>query len=633
MPYALVLTLLAAEPSGYPLQALPGTVRPWAVAAAESRLGAPLGDLPLYELDLALDDASGTFEGRLRLHYRNLTGRPLSELPLLLHPNAALELGARPGDQAGVLTVTQARSELGPAATLDTPRPALAILKLERPLAPKEWLRVQLRYRGSLRALAAGSNDVYEQAMSMMGGLGPGSTADYGLLGKGDGILTLASPLPLLAPFRDGAFQVGPPARVGDPESVEVANYRVRLVLPKGVTAVSDLVQQPPQPASDGAQVIRAEGALRRELVVVASRDFAQSSCATGATKVVSTALARDAAGAQAVLEAGCASLTSYEKLFGPYPYPQLELVEATLVGGAGGAEFTGLALVSGMLYRPPDQSQSRLGTLMRLLGTLGGQLKGLTGEESAGTSAPTRKSEASAAIAEMLRFTTAHEVAHQYFAGLVGNDNQRDAVVDEPLAQYAAGRFVELTEGPEAARKALAGNARMNYALYRTLGGVDGSAARPLSAFRSPMEYAALVYGKAPYFYPALRKKLGDARFDRCLRAAIEASAFKRVSRSDWVAALEVGCGPGAPVASLARRYFEQAHGDEDLKIDPTGNEVVSQVLGEEQARQLDEALAGTGLSARDLLRSLLGAGLGDSGEAPAGAPFNPGDALDLLH
>ena len=54
------------------------------------------------------------------------------------------------------------------------------------------------------------------------------------------------------------------------------------------------------------------------------------------------------------------------------------------------------------------------------------------------------------------LEFTVAHEVAHQYFAGLVGNDSRRFPSIDEPMAQYAAALVIEDMYGREAADAAM---------------------------------------------------------------------------------------------------------------------------------------------------------------------------------
>ena len=134
------------------------------------------------------------------------------------------------------------------------------------------------------------------------------------------------------------------------------------------------------------------------------------------------------------MLEAAASSLATYEKLFGRYPYVDLDVVEAPLVGGAGGVEFSGLVTVASMLYRPA-LSEGPMGMLAGLLGGAGhdARVKELTDS--------------------MLEFVTAHEVAHQWWPGLVGSDSRQHPFQDEALAQWSAVLHIKERYGPERAK------------------------------------------------------------------------------------------------------------------------------------------------------------------------------------
>jgi hypothetical protein len=237
--------------------------------------------------------------------------------------------------------------------------------------------------------------------------------------------------------------------------------------------------------------------------------------------------------------------------------------------------------------------------------------------------------------IRQMAIFTVAHEVAHQYFAGLVGSDCRGEPAVDEPLAQFAAGEYVRHRMGEAAGRRLMDANVKLNYGIYRMLGGADLPAARPVRDFPSLLAYAAIVYGKAPYFYPALRRELGARRFDAALRTAVERSRFKIVSIREWLQALEEGAGgSGSGVTPLARRWFFERHGDEDLGVDESGDAVLAAMAGEEGVAQLKRSLALFGMQPRDLLRALLGHMLaeGEGGEKAAAPGSGAGRLLEQL-
>jgi aminopeptidase N len=55
-------------------------------------------------------------------------------------------------------------------------------------------------------------------------------------------------------------------------------------------------------------------------------------------------------------------------------------------------------------------------------------------------------------------QYTMAHEVAHRWWYGLVGNHSVYEPWLDEALATYSALIALEDTQGPEAGAKLLAG-------------------------------------------------------------------------------------------------------------------------------------------------------------------------------
>jgi hypothetical protein len=98
----------------------------------------------------------------------------------------------------------------------------------------------------------------------------------------------------------------------------------------------------------------------------------------------------------------------------------------------------------------------------------------------------------------------------------------------------------VTVIRGPEAGQRLMDTNVKLNYAVFRMLGGKDAPAERPVRDFSSAMGYAAFIYGKAPYFYLALRRRLGSAGFDRALRAAVGRNRFRIVDLWGWLASIE---------------------------------------------------------------------------------------------
>jgi len=614
----------------YDVKPLLQLLRPGEQARIERQLKLPggLGGLPLYEMDLALDVSGSRLAGSYILHYPNRTGKPLASLPLLLHPNAPLELGVK---HAAELKVTAAKTLKGPAvAAVENKRPTLVELRFARPLPPGKWVKLRVTFEGRMRRLPSDSNDIFAQALSSLGVGGGGTGAsDYGLLAVGDGIATVASAYPMVAPHLGGKFDTDSPGLFGDLAYNDLANFRLRTTVPAGHTIATNLVELPKvKKIGTGQPVFTSVGAAVRDLVLVAGHDLRRSSRRLGPVRVSSIYRAEDVAAGRRMLATTAQALALYQQRFGPYPYTEMDVAEATLVGGAGGVEFPGMVLVAGMFYRKPSRSSNPLAMLTRLMGNLGGALGGAAGDGAGGAGKGSTRMDRM--VTEMGAFVTAHEVAHQYFAGLVGSDCRNHPAVDEPLAQFAAAEYMKASMGQRRARRLVAMNIKANYGIYRMLGGDDMPAAQPLSQFPSALAYAAIVYGKAPYFYHALRDRLGAARFNKALRHAVDSNRFKLITLDDWLRSLRRGAGGSPEVDRLARRYFHERHGDEDLGVDGSGDAVLTLMMGKETMAQLKQGTAVLGMKPADLFRMLMGKMAGGVGSTRQG--LDPPDSLRQL-
>lgn len=89
--------------------------------------------------------------------------------------------------------------------------------------------------------------------------------------------------------------------------------------------------------------------------------------------------------------------MNAFEKAWGKYPYDTLDVVQAPY--NSGGMEYPGM---------------------VRISDSYAGSLELVEGE-----------------VGKMLRLDVAHEVAHEWFYAAVGNDQYREAWLDESFAVY----------------------------------------------------------------------------------------------------------------------------------------------------------------------------------------------------
>jgi hypothetical protein len=419
------------------------------------------------------------------------------------------------------------------------------------------------------------------EAMATMSGNAKPS-GNYGLLSVSDGFVSMAGFFPILAHRSQSGWEKVESVMLGDFGSDDLSNVRATV----NIAPTFDVVT-PGVVVKDSVFRDASRSALRRQfnIAAAATRDFslfagvalASSVRQIGDVRVASYYSSADASSGQRVLDIASAALSFFETKFGPYPYAELDAVEAPIVGGAGGVEFAGTIALANMYYRPSALDSSSAGALMGLLGQ--------GGDASSGN-----------LIEDILEFTTAHEVAHQWWHALVGNNARLNPFLDESLTQYSTLLYYEDRYGQQRAKQAADTHLRMNYQMMRMMGGTDGSVDRPVSAFVTPTAYAGLVYGKGPFFYEAARKQLGDSAFFGALRAYANDNRFRTASERGPIDAL-AAAGHAAQIRSLAHRWLDEHHGDKDLGTANAAQAAGAGALGSDpQINQLLQQFGGAG-------------------------------------
>ncbi len=602
--------------------------------AARQSLGSsgvgPLDSLPGYNLTLTVQPTARTFALHEELYFTNTERSPMREVVLRLYANAVRPPARRPGEPAWAPPVRFTRGAcVATTCAVSAESPSVLVVRPGAPLAPGARLRVTLDLEATLPEIAAGRTGLMAQGMESLSALSAGeSGGDYGLLAVGDGVMSMANFYPVLARRVDGRWERTDGGAVGDLGSDDLSNVHALIDLPSGYTL-----------ATTGTVLRRAEAAGRQRVEIGAAvvRDFAVM---TGATLEVATRRVGDVEvrsifqrqhreAGRRVLDVAASALEVFQRRFGPYPYVDLDVVEAPLVGGAGGVEFPGLVTVASMFYGDAPAVPTRVGaTPGGGLGDLGGLLSALGGG-GGGASAMLGQM-----LPSMLEFVTAHEVAHQWWHALVGSDSRAHPFIDESLAQWSAALYLEERYGAERSRRDADMQIKMNYQFMRTLGQTDAAVDRPASAFATPIAYAGLVYGKGPYLYNAWRTAAGDPVFWRAMQRYVTTWRFRTAPATGFLDALVAeDRAHAARYRTLARRWLNEAHGDEDLGQMDLGA-LVGNLLGGpggQASPEMQDALRMLGPLLQGIGRQ--GDGGAPSGPAAPGGDVSPQQLQELLN
>ncbi len=310
-----------------------------------------------------------------------------------------------------------------------------------------------------------------ELALAFEGTLPTDGSAGYAQYGYIDGVLALPNAYPLIPVYDDEGWNVELAPTYGDATFTDVALYLVRVTLPEEIILATSGVIVDEQENGDGTTTYTAASGPMRDFSLVASEAYETVRDEVGEVQVTSYYMPGDEAGGQRALDYAVQSLRIYQDLIGPYPFNELDV--AATPTQAGGIEYPGLIVVSANLY-----------------GGEGG----------------------------FFELATVHEVAHQWWYSLVGNDQLDEPWLDEALTQYTSLLYFQERYGADTAQAWLESAFERPY--RRLLEDEqDMAVGLPVEAYPEDL-YGPVVYGKGPLFFHTLREQVGDEAFVEILRS-----------------------------------------------------------------------------------------------------------------
>jgi hypothetical protein len=439
---------------------------------------------PVYQIGARFDPDQRTITGAQTLTVTNNEDVPLGELYLRLYPNAAFY------DEGGIEVSNLRVGGLPAQPTSEVDDTALKIA-LAQPLAVGDSVVVELDFVTTVPEFGAG----------------------YGIFGVANGVFALYNWYPELAVYEEGGWLLNPVGEQGDPTNTDVANYAVTLTTPQDVRVITSGVEAEPR-------------ALARNFVMVLGDEFVEASQTVGDVVVNSYYFEDDEKGGKEALASAARSVEIFNKAFGAYPYPELDVAEVKLGGGAAGMESTGLIMIGSDLYAP-ESSDILAGLEVLVPG---------------------------ASDVTTIAFVTAHEVAHQWWYGVVGSDAYQQPWLDESITNWSSAYYMDEAVGPDAGL--LARDIFIGFPYRAVLAQGDQRLDQPVDRFDEE-EYSAIVYGKGALMYDVLREEIGDERFWAFVRDYYAANRFGRVDGEVWEATLAKHTDP-TTAAEFVEKWVE---------------------------------------------------------------------------
>lgn len=314
--------------------------------------------------------------------------------------------------------------------------------------------------------------------------------ANYGSFALLDDILALAHFYPIISVFDDQGWNVEIPSPMGDVIYADSSFYLVRVKAPKDLILVGSGIEIDRQSNEEAQTVTFAAGPMR-DFYLAGSNRFAMKSRTVDGTTINGYAPPEVDAAADRALDIVADAMESYNRRFGPYPFTELDLLATPTL--AGGIEYPGAIVVALALY----QQQS-----------------------------------------DFFEGATAHEVAHQWFYSVVGNDQVDDPWLDEALTQYATWQYYRDVYG-EGGAAGFEGSLENR---WDRVDRADVPIGLPVIDY-SPEEYGAIVYGRGPLFLEALAEEMGQDVFAAFLRDYYAQFKWKLAKPQDFKLLAESHC------------------------------------------------------------------------------------------
>jgi len=202
---------------------------------------------------------------------------------------------------------------------------------------------------------------------------------------------------------------------------------------------------------------------------------------------------------AQLALDASVVSLELFSSRLVPYPYDEFDIVP--MVTTALGLEFPGIIGLSSALY-----DDTRIGRQASLA---------------------------------YLESTTVHEVVHQWFYNLVGNDQVSEPWLDEATTQYVTWEYFKARYG----ENSLEADTFLNSLISRSRSSSQQKLGKAVEAY-SPRQYSSVIYGEGPLVLDELASLLGEEAFWGFLRTYSRDNRWLRVDTQGFERQLEAYCG-----------------------------------------------------------------------------------------
>jgi len=280
--------------------------------------------------------------------------------------------------------------------------------------------------------------------------------------GYGKNVFNFGNWYPIACVYDESGWNLDPYYSIGDPFYSNIGNYHVTITAPKDivVAASGNIISEK---IKRNKKIYDIEGKLIRDFAWVASSDFIMKEKEVEGTIVKLYALENKPSMMDFASQIGVESIEIFNRLFGKYPYGQYSIVMTEFPTGM---EYPGIVFISKDYFN----SHSK----------------------------------------DPLEKVIVHETAHQWWYGVVGNDQIDEAWLDESLATYSEVIYISEKYGEGEGQNYYHYSCEMSYEYGEPLLTTDKIVNKPLNQFKDWDDYGLLVYVRGAMFINRIKEDFG---------------------------------------------------------------------------------------------------------------------------
>ena len=307
--------------------------------------------------------------------------------------------------------------------------------------------------------------------------------------GYGEDTFNFGNWYPVAAVFDETGWNLDPYYPIGDPFYSDASNYTVKIDTPTNyiVAASGNIIKDE---VKDDRRTWEIEAKLMRDFAWVAGNNFKVVEKDVEGT-TLKMYFINDKLIKQDIMDyttkIGEDSIEIFNKVFGKYPYGQYSIVQTNFPSGM---EYPGIVFIGKQYY---DKSWE-----------------------------------------DYLEVVIVHETAHQWWYGIVGNDEIDEAWLDESMAAYSEVVYYSELYGEEQGQSyhRYANEDQYNQSMKSIYNKV---VLKPLPEFEGWGDYGPLVYSKGAMFLNEIREKYGKDKFYEIMSSYFDQYRFMNATTKDF--------------------------------------------------------------------------------------------------